>query len=95
MELPVITTYGPYAGNYGSHALRVDIGPITVWYSYQTPVAFRVSGHPIVVRRNDWGPTTGKHLNAIDGGNKSDRVDSEDFQRLWDKRVVPLLSVVT
>lgn len=25
------------------------------------------------------GPTTGKHLNAIDGGNKNSRVDQDEF----------------
>lgn len=91
MNLPTIRSYGPYSsGNYGAHSLMVDLGPVTVWFSYQTPVAFTV-GRGLVVRRNDWGPTTGKHLNAIDGGDKRSRVDSETFERLWDEQVVPAL----
>jgi len=84
VRLPTISTYGNYSSsNYGAHALRVDVGELTVWFSYNTPVAFHKLGGSKVVRRNDWGPTTGKHLNAIDDGNKADRVDSETFWRLF------------
>jgi len=90
LVLPTIACYGPYAGNYGSHALRVSIGPIDVWYSYETPIAFHVSGHERVVRQNDWSTTTGKHLNTI-CSNKKSRVTSEEFERLWKAQVEPLL----
>ena len=70
ITLPEIGTYGNYSsGNYGAHCLRVDIGPIRLWFSYQTVIAFQVDGHARVVHQNDWGTTTGKHLNAIDGGD--------------------------
>jgi hypothetical protein len=80
-DLPSITPIRP-------NFTRIDIGALTVWYSYRTAVAFRVNGIT-TVRRNDWGPTTGKHLNAIDGGHpvdRADRVDSETFTRLWNER---------
>lgn len=92
MELPSISNYGNYSSdNYGAHSLRVDLGPLTVWYSYRTPVAFHVSGHNRVVHTNDWSNTTGKHLNWIDGGDKKNRVESDKFQQLWDEQVGPLL----
>ena len=95
MKLPEIRTYGEYAsGNYGAHALVVDVGPIRVWYSYQTPIAFHVDGHERIVRENDWSTTTGKHLNWIDGGGpkaKKSRVSGADFERLWNEQVAPLL----
>lgn len=88
MKLPKISSYGNYSSdNYGAHSLCVDFGSLTVWFSYQTPVAFQTDGHARVVRENSWGPTTGKHLNAIDGGNKKARVSSEDFERLWNEQV--------
>lgn len=80
--LPTIQSYG----NYSSDSLVVTVGPVTVWYSYQTPVAFQVDGSPRVVRDNSWGPTTGKHLNWIDGGDKEAkqaRVSSDDFGAAW------------
>jgi hypothetical protein len=71
MTLPSFETYGNYSsGNYGAHALVFSLpNGIDVYFSYKTPVAFRNNGH-VIVRQNDWGPTTGKHLNAIDGGDK-------------------------
>ena len=53
----------------------------TVWFSYKTPVAFQKDG-PIVVRQNDWGPTTGKHLKYIDDGRKENRVSGTEFEKM-------------
>lgn len=95
LSLPTIGCYGNYSsGNYGAHCLRVSVGPITVWYSYTTPVAFHVAGNERVVHTNSWSTTTGKHLNAIDGGGsaKKSRVSGEEFERLWNEQVAPLLS---
>jgi hypothetical protein len=92
MELPTINTYGKYSSdNYGVHCLSVDVSDLTIWFSYKTPIAFQVIGRARIVRNNEWGPTTGKHLNAIDNGDKKNRVSSEEFQRLWDEMVNPLL----
>ena len=52
------------------------------WFSYKTLIAFQSNGERIV-RRNDWSQTTGKHLNAIDGGDKDAkavRLSEEDFK---------------
>ena len=90
-RLPSFRSYGNYSsGNYGAHCLRIDFGPVTVWFSYQTPIAFHVDGHERVILRNYWKQTTGKHLNAIDGGSyqaKKARVDQETFDRLWAQQV--------
>lgn len=48
---------------------RLETPQSTVWFSYRTPIAFVWMGERCV-RENEWGPTTGKHLNAIDGGSK-------------------------
>lgn len=51
---------------------RVTVDGVTYWFSYVTCVAFnKHDGHGPVVRVNEWGPTTGKHLNYIDGGDKA------------------------
>lgn len=60
------------------NAKVVVVGPITIWFSYVTPVAFRVEGRAKIVRRNDWSTTTGAHLNAIDGDHAK-RIKGEDF----------------
>lgn len=84
-QLPAWQTYGNcnYASdNYGAHALQFFMGDLTLYFSYKTPVAFRKLGGPLIVRQNDWKQTTGKHLNAIDGGNKKSRVDGATFEKL-------------
>ena len=67
---------------------KVNIGTVMVWFSYDTPIAFKVYGQPRVVRENIWSTTTGKHLNAIDGGTKTakaNRVSSDEFDRELDE----------
>jgi hypothetical protein len=78
-----ISTYchNTNAGN----AKVVTIGPLSVYFSYQTIVAFRhPTSHMLYVRENNWGPTTGKHINAIDGGNKGERIPSDKFEEMCD-----------
>ena len=80
-NLPSFYSYGDYtSGNYGAHCLCFIMGGIDVYFSYKTPVAFRHKGK-LIVRENDWGPTTGKHLNWIDGGDKASRIDGEQFEQ--------------
>jgi len=84
MRLPKISSYGQYSsGNYGAHCLLVTIGDCDLYFSYQTLVAFCHPTTGLVVRENDWGPTTGKHLNWIDGGNKKKRISGEEFAEKW------------
>lgn len=87
MQLPSISSYVQPAK---VNAMRVDLPEVTVWFSYRTPVAFQARGFERVVRENDWGPTTGKHLNAIDGGNKKSRVNAQEFQRLWSQQITEM-----
>ena len=84
IELPRISNYGKYSSdNYGAHTLEVSVGPFRLYYSYSTLVAFRAPGMDLVVRTNDWGPTTGKHLNWIDGGNPKSRISGTAFEAKW------------
>jgi len=64
--------YGNYSNsNYGAHSLAFkDVHGNNFFFSYETLVAFTHKGK-FYVSENCWGPTTGKHLNWIDGGNKS------------------------
>ena len=81
-QLPEFESYGNYSSeNYGAHTLVfTDAEGRDFYYSYRTLVAVRVPGRGLVVRENDWGPTTGKHLNWIDYGNKEARVSKEEFE---------------
>jgi hypothetical protein len=77
-----ISGYGDYkASNYGKNALLVTMGSISIWFSYRTPVAV-TDGVEFFITENQWGPTTGKHLNWIDP-DKSKRIPNQEFdQRL-------------
>lgn len=90
MAFPRISSYGQYSSqNYGMNCLCVEIGTLTVWYSYETPVAFQVAGNDIVVSENLWGPTTGKHLNWI--ADKKERVPRKKFEEMWKNHAEPLV----
>ena len=80
-DLPSIRSYGKYSsGNYGVNSLRVDVGNVTLYFSYKTVVAFRAPGYSLTVSENIWGPTTGKHLNWIDDGDKGSRLPRDKFE---------------
>ena len=71
--------YGNYSSeNYGS-SRGVQLGDITLYFSYETVVAFEVNGH-ITASHNVWSTTTGKHLNAL--SRKNERVAHLKFNEL-------------
>ena len=77
--------YGNYSSdNYGAHSIAIEIGRRTVYFSFDTPIAF--SGYNskgeefYCVRQNEWGGTTGKHLNWINR-DKSIRLPREEFEK--------------
>jgi hypothetical protein len=72
--------------DYDRNSGSVELGFVTLWFSYKTLIAFQFEGKERVVSENCWSNTTGKHLNAIDGGNKASRVSREEFTRLWDEQ---------
>lgn len=52
------------------------------FFSYETLVAVEPEQGGLIIRQNDWSNTTGKHLNAIDGGSKeakAKRLPAEQF----------------
>jgi hypothetical protein len=69
------------SSNYGVHSLCFDLGAIELWYSYKTIIAFKYKNQ-MYVHVNDWSTTTGKHLNAIDNGDKKNRLSDERFQSI-------------
>lgn len=57
----------------------VSIGVLTLWFSYDTVIAFSTS-HGCKCRINNWGPTTAKHLNWIEPDH-SKRIPSKHFEK--------------
>ena len=71
LELP---SFESYAGKTG-HTLVFSMGPdLDVYFSYRTPVAFRLRGE-LTVSTNKWSKTTARHLTAIDGGSKEAKAE--------------------
>lgn len=65
--------------NYGLNSVCVELGIIDLYFSYSTVVAFRSPDTGLVISENDWGPTTGKHLNAL--GSKDVRISRAEFEQ--------------
>ena len=63
----------------GTRSKAVQIGNLTVYFSYQTPIAYSDSDEGLVIRQNDWGPTTGHHLTSINP-DKGIRVPGSVFE---------------
>lgn len=81
--LPKVSSYGEYSSdNHSAHTRRVELATITLFYSYETIVAYRDDTDGLTVSQNQWTVTTGKHLNWIDGGNKKHRKDAETFDAM-------------
>lgn len=65
--------------NYGS-SRAVQIGDIELYFSYQTVIAFRAPQFGLVIRKNVWSTSTGKHLNAINDDKKI-RINGDEFEQ--------------
>lgn len=75
-----VDTYANYADpNYGVNTIHVTIGKLELFFSYKTVIAFRTPETGLVLSKNIWGPTTGKHLNLISRTAK--KIDRDAFER--------------
>lgn len=74
VELPGLEVMRP-------NLTRVTTPTLTIYYSYNTPVAFWSPATGLVVHENVWSQTTGRHLNLIEP-DKSGRVTAEQFRTL-------------
>ena len=61
---------------------EVMVGSLTIWFSYQTPIAFH-DDDGFAIRENDWDPTTGKHLNDVHP-DKGRRIPGTEFESRLD-----------
>lgn len=81
-NFPEISSYGRYdSDNYGAHTLKVHLGGIAFYYSYETIVAYEDNQDGLVCCVNSWGTTTGKHLNWIEP-NKKNRLEDDVFESM-------------
>lgn len=67
----------------GSNETQVSLPNLTIWFSYETPIAFmRRDEWQRYVSENVWSQTTGKHLNNIDFGDKKSRIPHDSFVQM-------------
>lgn len=80
-KLPKFESYGNYSSdNYGVHSLVFTIGDFNIYFSYKTPIAYQHPRTGLVCRNNEWGKTTGKHLNILQPDKKK-RISGNEFER--------------
>ena len=86
IKLPKITRYSKLGYK---QSFVVHINDIKIYYSKDVPIAFETPESGLVVCKNIWGPTTGNHLNTIDGGGKNHkkRVSYVEFEKLWQQYI--------
>lgn len=77
MDVSIRSYYGDSA-SAENNAKCVTIGELKLYFSYTTIIGFYHPSTGQVVRENEWGPTTGKHLNMI--SEKQERVPVSEFQ---------------
>jgi len=81
IQVTSISNYGEYSSdNYGINTMTVfDAQGRQIWFSYDTVIAVRTRKHGLVIRKNSWGPTTGKHMNFIYPTDNKHRMDNYEF----------------
>ena len=62
MTAPKLFNYNPN-GKGQANSMAVIAGGRTYFFSYETCIAIEARGQAAVVSVNNWGPTSGKHIN--------------------------------
>ena len=52
-----------------------------VWFSYETCIGFKREYGCAIVRENQWGKTTKKHINHIKNEHEYIQLNNEDFTK--------------
>ena len=75
-----ISSYYGNSESSRSNAKVISDNGCDIYFSYETPIAVSINGK-LHISENIWGPTTGKHLNAINDDKKI-RIPYEDIEKL-------------
>lgn len=67
----------------GPNQTTVEIGDVTLYFSYATCVGFHRNGHGYTICENVWSATAGKHIALINGA-KSERTPYDEFSKRLD-----------
>lgn len=73
-------TYRQLASGPDPNATYFQFGPVSVYYSYNTPIAvIYTNAQGVLIRvksENHWSQTTGKHLKALDNVTQFTKVNN-------------------
>jgi hypothetical protein len=62
-----------------TNCIAVEVGLLTVYFSYRTPIGYRWKGKAKHICENIWGETTEKHMDII--GAMGSRDTNKDIKR--------------
>ncbi len=65
----------------------IKLAGMTCYFSYDTVIAAYIN-HKMYHVHNDWGSTTGKHMNKLFNRHLSIEVDAEELSRLIKEQLV-------
>jgi hypothetical protein len=80
-----IDSYSPKTPK--ANCMRVNLGKLSIYFSYQTPIAFFSPSTGWAARKNEWGQTTGRHLTIACSGANPPRASGEEFERLLEEAI--------
>lgn len=76
-----IGKFGIWIHPIGKNCIAIEIGKLTVYFSYRTPIAFRRKAGPKQVCENVWGDVTEKHMAFVEAGSQKNRICKHDFEK--------------
>lgn len=72
--------------SFNDNLTRLYLGDnITIWFSYETPVAFAISGEGTFKSENIWSRATQRHLDDIPGHELTQEEFTKRLARLMGK----------
>jgi hypothetical protein len=91
---PKVESYGNYLSeNRDANAVVfTDAKGNKFFFSYKTLIAFKTNRGKLVIRKNDWKTTTGKHLNWINPDKKirvNKNIFEKKFKEIFGNRKLP------
>lgn len=75
-------------GNVINNFRIIELGDVTIYYSYKTVIGFYTPKHGLVASENVWGTTTGKHLNLF--SNYEERIPREKFLEMLNNIILDI-----
>lgn len=70
----------------------LECGGLTIWFSYETPIALKNKEDIIILTLNEWGTTTGRHINAVKREGDFTQMRKTDFDYVMNRTLLGIAS---